>query len=286
MPGWAARHGPKCYGRLAAGGEAAPRAAATDTPAIHAARLLHRVAATAVLILVLTLALVCFARLVWWQEGWMSVALIALTVFLAVLGRWTTGSRLPAVALGNLIGGFAMLVLLWWLRLRSQDRRDAPCVPALLPWARWALLGLTLQIVLGALLSAGFAAASCPTLPECHGLWWPTPTPWQAFNPWQAPLPQVLQQGSPAAVALHMAHRFAAVINLALCAGLAAAAWAAGARYRSAAALVLALLVAQVALGALSVLAGLPLLAVVAHNLTAALLLLALVSLGARLRGA
>lgn len=275
---------PQCYGQVTAGGAAARDGAkdpAAVSPAIIAARLLHRVAALAALVLVLTIALTCFARPVWWREGWTAVALIGLTIFLAVLGRWTAGSRLPAVVLGNLTGGFAMLALLWSLRLSSEDVGHGPDSANLLPWVQLSLLVVALQILLGGLISAGFTATACPTLPDCHGVWWPIPTPWRAFSPWHAPL-----AGSAEAMALHMAHRFGAAIVLGVAGGLAAAAWRVGRRQRAAAAVVLALLSAQLALGVLSVVGELPLAAVVAHNLTAALLLLALISLGSRLRRA
>jgi cytochrome c oxidase assembly protein subunit 15 len=275
---------PQCYGRLTAGSAATPGKAATESAFVLSARLLHRIAAVAALVLVTTLAFVCFARPMWWPEGGAALALIALTVFLTVLGRWTTGSRLPAVTLGNLVGGFAMLALLWWLRLRSENGEGGPPRTALVPWAGLALLALMLQIMLGGMIGAGSASASCPTVADCDGVWWPAPTPWQAFNPWLEPAPAALEPSSSQAAALHMAHRFGALSNLVLSGGLAVAAWSAGPRFRIAAATVLLLLLLQIALGVYSVLGGMPLAALVAHNLTAALLLLALINLGFRLQ--
>ncbi len=47
----------------------------------------------------------------------LALALLVLALGLAVLGRWTGGARVPAVAIGNLLGGFAMPSLPLWTKL-------------------------------------------------------------------------------------------------------------------------------------------------------------------------
>ena len=52
-------------------------------------------------------------------RGWLSPCTLALALFLAILGRWTTNAKLPAVMLGNLLAGFAMFALSWRLVLAA-----------------------------------------------------------------------------------------------------------------------------------------------------------------------
>ena len=57
-----------------------------------------------------------------WREGRMVLGLLALALFLAILGRWTADSRLPAVVLGNLLAGFALFALSCRLLLAASAR--------------------------------------------------------------------------------------------------------------------------------------------------------------------
>ena len=53
-------------------------------------RLVHRVVAVAALLLVLVMVMTCLTtRPLLWREGRLTLALLACTLFLAVLGRWT-----------------------------------------------------------------------------------------------------------------------------------------------------------------------------------------------------
>lgn len=268
---------PACYGRAASAEEQAARDTA---PALIAARLLHRAAAMAALILVVTLLFICFgARPVMVREGAIGLALLALAVFLAVLGRWTSGSRLPAIALGNLLAGFAMLALSWRLRLLTSMPLPVPRAGKTLRVWVWAgIIVLVVQIALGGLVSAGFAALSCKTLPGCNGGWWPASASLAAFDPWRQP-PLVIDPSSSAGAAVHMAHRIAAIVAVIVLGVAGVMGCLRGARLRLAGGALLALLAAQVALGMSAVAASLPLSVVVAHNMMAALLLLAAVTL-------
>ena len=72
--------------------------------------------------------------------------------------------------MGNLLGGMALLGLLWWMMQREVEGGGAPTTAQ--PWRKLALsaLGLvSLQIVLGGWSSANFASASCPGLLHCEG---------------------------------------------------------------------------------------------------------------------
>jgi cytochrome c oxidase assembly protein subunit 15 len=101
----------------------------------------------------------------------LSFTLLGLTVFLAWLGIYSEGLHSPAVVMGNLGGGFAMLGLFGYLVFDKGDSDLNRLGDSDLISNRWvsAAIGLLcLQILLGGLTSANFAAASCQTLPHCH----------------------------------------------------------------------------------------------------------------------
>ena len=93
----------------------------------------------------------------------MALGLLALALFLAMLGRWTADARVPAVVLGNLLAGFAMFALSCRLALATsaRPRARAACRGA---WVTVAGAVLVAQIALGGLVSAAHAGLSCPEL--------------------------------------------------------------------------------------------------------------------------
>ena len=225
-----------------------------------AARVVHRLAASAEAVLVVMIAAVCWGSRRLWTGGALTAAAVAvLTVFLAVLGIVTVERQPPAVTLGNLLGGMALLGTLWSLRL--QARSTAP--PAYSTAAFWmwgGVLLLALQITLGGLVSAHHAAASCATFPACEGEWWPA---------------------DPSS-ALHMAHRFGAAALLLYWAVLALVLRVRERAAATAAAAVAAMLLGQAVLGVIIVASGAAAAAAVAHNAWAALTVLAAVSAASR----
>lgn len=260
--------------RLAQAAEAWP-------DAIVIVRFAHRIAAAGVGFLVLVIALVCWSvRRRQTGEAMAAAGLVVLTIFLSVLGRATPGSELPAVTLGNLLGGMAMLGLLWWLRLAARNGRLPPAVagPDTSVFGRAGLALLVIQLALGALVSASHAAASCTTFPDCHGFWWPSDMPLAALDPRQIfePLPGTAPGAEMQRQALHMLHRFGAVVVLAYWSFLAFGLRARRPATARASALVTLMLIAEVVLGFAVVGAG-AILAAVAHNAWAALTLLAAV---------
>lgn len=273
---------PACYTRAAAA-QISP-ALREDSASIAAARIAHRVSAVAALILILVLAYACLgAKPIRWPEGLASLVLLGLAIFLAILGRWTTGSRLPAITLGNLLGGFAMVAILWWVRQRAlaPHRVRSPQFDALRGWGWLGALLLVAQIALGGLVSAKFAALACTGLPGCGEAALTTGWEASAFDPWREPSGA---PGDPRGAALHMAHRLAGALSAALLGAVAAAAFMRRPAARRAAAVLASLLLAQIALGMMAVAFGLPLAVVVAHNLVAALMLPAWIGLDATLR--
>ena len=182
---------PACYGQ---GQHGSPEAVA-------AARLAHRAVASLALIGVMTMALAAWtARPLLRREKWLTLALLALALALAALGIVTPGARLPAVTMGNLLGGFAMLALC--ARLAAPGRADsaaaaagsaaspaaatsatsatsaasaaaaaaaaaASAAPGLGAWGIAGLALLSIQLALGALVSASHAALVCTDLADC-----------------------------------------------------------------------------------------------------------------------
>jgi cytochrome c oxidase assembly protein subunit 15 len=210
------------------------------------------------------------------------LSVFALTVFLSVLGYSTPAPDIPAVTLGNLGGGMAMLALLWWMGQRSVEvigGADASAA-ALRPWARAGALVIAVQIVLGAVTSARFAGPSCTALPGCDG-----------HHATMAELGQGLDLFARLAVdeqgrvvtgaveqTVHMAHRAGALLTLLYLGWLALRARRQQALRRTAHGM-LGILAFQLLVGAAAVFTGLPLLLVTVHNGLAAMLLLLVVNL-------
>lgn len=276
---------PQCYGRIGTGSDSPGGEPTRLIPKPHkpVATATHRITAIATGLLVLAIAFICvnqrplsFANIV------IAFTLLGLTVFLAVIGRWTPTSKMPAVALGNLLGGMTMLGLFWWLRLRTGIQPHIPAPKTdVKSWVRLAILVLLIQIALGGLVSAKFAALSCTALPGCDTQGWTL----AAFDPLRelALGPDGAVIIGPETAAVHMAHRFGAAVTFGLLAWLAIRAFTLGAGYRPLCASLLGLLVLQVLLGMSAVLNSLPLLVVLAHNGVAGLLLLTLITLSYRL---
>lgn len=260
---------PQCYGsRLRDAQQGHPDLAA-KVEAVAAARLAHRAVAVLALLAVVTMLAICFGNQPWLhREGLLALALLALALGLAVLGRSTAGSRLPAVAMANLIGGVLMLALSW--RLAATGAPSAR--PALKAWARVAALLLLGQLALGALVSSSYAGLSCASVGDCVAAADAAGWPWRLLDPWREPVfvatPLPI---NPNGAIGQVLHRAGAVVVLVMLAPLG---WATlrGARRREGVTL-LALLVLQMMLGLVMTATALPISAALAHNIVAALLL-------------
>jgi heme a synthase len=226
---------PQCHVQRA--GMTAERLEALDAPVVTAARIAHRVVASAALLLVIALLMVTLRQQpALWSEGRIALALLALALFLAVLGRMGGASRAPAVALGNLLGGFAMFAVSVRLLAGSAGR-----APVLRRWTLAAIALLVLQVASGGLVSVQQAGSGCTQSSLCR---------------W------------------HVAGAAAVVVLLL---PLALLAWRHGRRRLGAA--IAGLVLLQPALGLLLPALGLPMALALAHNVTAALMLAALLAL-------
>ena len=272
---------PRCYGQVLREAQRHEHAGVDDneavapvghSPAVAAARLAHRISAVAAMLLVIGMVMSCFATMPTLRlQGRLALALLGTALFLAVLGRWTSGARVPAVAMANLLGGFAMLALC----ARMAGSLPSPQRPRLGPWAWAGAAVLLFQIALGGLVSAGYSGLSCPGLTHCDLSG--TAGVWEALNPWREPRFDATLPVNPAGALAHAVHRAGALVALLVLLPLGVLAMRRG--RRRAGAVLLALLAIQVALGILMVVHALPLPLALAHNLVAALLLVVAVRL-------
>lgn len=259
---------PRCYGQAQA---------AMQSGIIDVARLLHRVLAVALLPLILLLVAGGFARKPdVWEQRWVAVLALALVLFLAVLGRWTTGAKVPAVALGNLLGGFLLFALCARMAVVGRSPRGNDVLSdSARQWRRFAISAVVLQVTLGALVSSSLAGLSCPDLTSCA---LPSPIAWEALNPWHVPRVDPLNWPlNPDGAIAQWLHRLVALV--AALAVLIAAVQLQRCGWRWTSRILLVLLAVQISLGVLLVPSGLPLAMAVTHNLVAAVLLATLFAL-------
>ena len=247
---------------------------------IGLARIVHRLAASAEALLAVMIAAVCWgARRTWTGGALIAAAIAALTVFLTLLGIVTAETQSPAVTLGNLLGGMALLGTLWSLRLQARSAAPSAYSTTVF-WMGSGVVLLALQIALGGLVSAHGAAKSCGTLPGCDGEWWPAGATFALLDLIRAPdsFAGAALLADPARRALHMAHRFGAAIVLLYWAALTLGLRSRDRAAAKGAAAVTAMLLVQGLIGVVVVGSGAAVAAAVAHNAWAALTVLVAVS--------
>ena len=278
---------PACYGQIGAAEETAPTVGSTyERLAIEAqepmswATPVHRLVASVLGLLVLAMALISLRQR---RDRLLSFVLLGLTVFLAWLGIYSGGLHSPAVVMGNLGGGFAMLGLLGWMVFRN-DRPHANATYKVRRWVVAALVLLCIQIALGGLTSANFAATACMSVPDCHGSWFPGSDLTTAFDLTRQHEigPTGLALGGAERADIQMLHRIAAAVTL--LAALIAGGLALAGRMGMTAVFVIALVALEFSVGVAAILTDLPIGIAVAHNWLAAILLLGLLRLFALCR--
>ena len=262
---------PTCYGQRLREAQAG-RAEPAPPAAVATARAAHRAAAVSALGVVIVLLVLAARRPRLSREGALALALLVLALGLAVLGRWSAGARVPAVAVGNVLGGMLMFALAWRL---AVPLGAATLPPALRAWAGLGTALLLAQVALGALVSASFSGLACASMADCLRDAAAAGWPWDGFDVWREP--RFDAAAGPTGAALQALHRLGTLLVAAVLLPLAWAAWRVDAR-GSAAALVL-LLALQFGLGLLTAAAGLPPAPALTHNVAAALLLAGVVRL-------
>lgn len=225
------------------------------------------------------------------QPVLLPTVILGLVIFQAALGMWTVTLLLkPAIVTAHLMGGMTTFGLLLWLSLSSSSRAHAPTLPARTQHSAVivALVAVCIQIVLGGWVSTNYAALACTGFPSCSGEWWPAMNFSEGFRVWRGIGVDyeggVLDQ--PARAAIQMAHRFWALVVVAVMAWLMVRMWQAE-DLRKLAVVTGVVLLAQIGIGIYNVIGSLPLVNAVAHNGMAAILLgVLLVALDkTRLRG-
>lgn len=143
------------------------------------------------------------------------LALLLITIFLSLLGYYTPTRDNPLITMGNLLGGMAMLGLLWWMMQRNAENVGSTPSPQLRKLALIALSLVVLQTVLGGWSSANYASGACMELLDCEQGWLSTANFANAYNPARTiPLDETGQvQGQASLGAMSMTHRIFALLT-------------------------------------------------------------------------
>lgn len=278
---------PACYGaalRATPSGIAAP--VRSDGAAIVGARIAHRFAAVAALALIVAMLVVALGGTPPLRaEAAIAAGLLVLALALAVLGRFSAEARVPAVTLGNLLGGLAMLASSTRLAVAARrngtgaasrddpsgtGRRDGPL--AMRRAARWLLVLVFVQAALGALASASYSGLSCATLVDC----WRGAAAIDAstLDPWREPVVAPAGGAAEPGALIQLLHRAGAGLVAVGAIAFAVVAWRRG--RKSTAAALAGLVALEAGLGAAMVSRDLPMALALMHNVGAALLVVLL----------
>ena len=219
----------------------------------------------------------------------------ALVIFQATLGMFTVTWQLqPLIVMFHLVGGLAIISLLWLIFLRYNKFNyfkpitdinfdiSKSRIKNLYVFAYLTLIVLVMQIMLGGWTSTNYAALACADFPRCNASWWPQ---MDFYNAFVVELATDLNYefgrlDSPARVAIHFTHRIwaifatAAIILLSVFSFLIIK----SPFQRVLSLLLILFLGIQILLGVLNIKLGLPILVAVGHNGNAALLLMCLVT--------
>ena len=255
---------PACYGQVLGG----------TPPALHygVARLIHRVAASAALLLACVMVWRCLRPAPLGAVVRPAVLLLALMLALSVLGFFSADPRRSLVAFLNIVGGLGLVTFSWRVVIAAQ----AGAVAA--PRGRMVGIGvaiLSATVAIGAWLGASYASVACLELPACS-MGSLDATAWRALDP----LRLATAPASPGAgdgVLLNLLHRILALGAVLL---LGFGAWSQRRGPQAAPARAILLLLPLVfALGVASIASGLGLWLVIMHGVLAAVLLAAVASL-------
>jgi cytochrome c oxidase assembly protein subunit 15 len=292
---------PGCYGHFTPPASAVTVAASAQRSPRDVMKawreMIHRYAAST---LGLVIVLILLLSLIYRRSGVIKPiyagALLAVVILQGLLGMLTVTQLLkPAFVTLHLVFGMTTLGLLGWLwlstrqELRASRQASANRVTSRRPKSNAVrhgyfltlagFLALVVQIALGGWTSSNYAAAACSDFPTCQGAWWPHADFENAFVFWRG-LTISYEGGildNAARMAIHWTHRIGALFATVLL-GLAAlfvilkSALSAARPYGF---FTLGTLCLQLAIGVSMVLKGFPLGLAMAHDLGAAVLLLA-----------
>ncbi len=215
--------------------------------------------------------------------------LLLLIGFQAMLGMWTVTMLLkPAIVSGHLLGGMSTLAVLSWLAHRHWGYYSDSIVTCqrLRLAIRFALVLLFMQIFLGGWTSTNYAALACTDFPTCHGAWVPDMDFSDAFH--MVRELGLSKDGSTLSLAsltaIQWTHRVGALVSFIYLGALGLTTlkyW----QLQRWSFLLLVALITQIALGISNLVLHLPLVLAVAHNFTAALLVIIVVVLNSKISG-
>ena len=215
--------------------------------------------------------------------------LLLLIGFQAMLGMWTVTMLLkPAIVSGHLLGGMSTLAVLSWLAHRHWGYYSDSIVTCqrLRLAIRFALVLLFMQIFLGGWTSTNYAALACTDFPTCHGAWVPDMDFSDAFH--MVRELGLSKDGSALSLAsltaIQWTHRVGALVSFIYLGALGLTTlkyW----QLKRWSFLLLVALITQIALGISNLVLHLPLVLAVAHNFTAALLVIIVVVLNSKISG-
>ena len=185
---------------------------------------------------------------------------------------------LPIIVTAHLFGGFTTLTLFFLIFLMSSkfDILEKMAIPKLKTIAGIALAVLLFQIFLGVWTSTNYASLACADFPTCQGTYMPEMDFKNGFNLNQEVGPNYLYGllDNPSRVAIHYSHRVSAILVTVVFLILISKLWFSNAA--PLASTIGILILTQISLGIINVVYVLPLYVAIAHNLVAALLLLAI----------
>lgn len=288
---------PGCYGTLTVPqSEAAILQAQTTYPdsAVEVGKawreMAHRYLAGTLGLLVLAIFVLGWkARREIKSSPYTSSFLLLLIGFQAMLGMWTVTMLLkPAIVSGHLLGGMSTLAVLSWLAHRHWGYYSDSIVTRqrLRLAIRLALVLLFMQIFLGGWTSTNYAALACTDFPTCHGAWVPDMDFSDAFH--MVRELGLSKDGSALSLAsltaIQWTHRVGALVSFIYLGALGLTTlkyW----QLKRWSVLLLVALITQIALGISNLVLHLPLVLAVAHNFTAALLVIIVVVLNSKISG-
>ncbi|MGH8547017.1 MAG: COX15/CtaA family protein, partial [Methylococcales bacterium] len=210
--------------------------------------------------------------------------LLAATVVLQItIGMGVVHFKLmPVLVLAHLLSGLLTLSLAFWIFLRINPKVSfVESRSAIGLWAKFSLLVLVLEIMLGNWTGANYAALACPDFPTCLGSWWPHADYFRIFSVFQG-IELNYQRGvlsHDARIAINWLHRLGAFLSFLVLGGLALSLSSSKRRrrLRKAGVSLSALLLVQIALGIGMVIFRMPIPVAVGHSGVAALMLLTVI---------
>ena len=243
----------------------------------------------------LLIALIAFLSFKHRKQGLplrLPLLILIIVIFQAALGMWTVTMKLmPIVVMGHLLGGFTTLCLLFLLYLRLKAYHLTHSEFTLKKYGRYGLIGivlLTAQIALGGWTSSNYAALTCTELPICQAGWVESLTFTESFDliPPEKETYEYGHLGHNERLTIHVMHRLGAIVTTVYLSWLILMVFlkARTLFFKQSAVAVGFFLILQISLGISNIWFSLPLSVAVSHNIVAACLMLALITLTYSLR--